>query len=89
MYVLTSIANLAMEQEIIRPFPGIKPIERLSIFADDVAFFIRLTTTDLEATQQIFGLFGEASGLKVNYVKSMAITICATDEEKLYVASNL
>jgi len=40
--------------------------QRLSLYADDVALFIRPTEEDLQLTKDILRCFGEASGLQTN-----------------------
>ena len=39
---------------------------RISIYADDVALFLRPEAGDISTTMDILNLFGEASGLKTN-----------------------
>jgi len=39
---------------------------RVSIYADDVALFLRLEAGDISTTLDILNLFGEASRLKTN-----------------------
>ena len=56
--------------------------KRLSLYADDVVMFIRSSWTDLWFVQEALRLFGEASGLKVNFTKSAAIMIRSNEEEE-------
>jgi hypothetical protein len=48
---------------------------RVSIYADDVAMFIKPDPQELEAVQQILNTFGQASGLLTNLRKSSCIPI--------------
>jgi hypothetical protein len=43
---------------------------RISLYADDVALFIRPMQQDLQITQQILTIFTEASCLKINLEKT-------------------
>ena len=55
------------------------------LVVDDVVLFIKPTRSDLEFVKEALRLFGPASGLKVNYVKSSAILIRGDEggEERL------
>lgn len=60
--------------------PGRTSLQRLSIYADDVVLFIRPLRMDLifAGELRIFGqaeIFGQASALDVNFIKSWAILI--------------
>lgn len=61
------------------------PFQRLSVYADDVILFIKPTVADLSFTTMALQMFGEASGLHVNFPKSSAIMIHAdeTDTERV------
>jgi hypothetical protein len=47
----------------------------VSIYVDDVAIFIRLQVQDLIVIREVLQLFGEASGLRVNYNKTSVVVI--------------
>jgi hypothetical protein len=47
----------------------------LSIYADDVALFVKPSVCDLVTVKELLRCFGNASGLMVNYTKSSAIVI--------------
>lgn len=54
---------------------------RVSMFADDVMIFIKPQDIELRTCSRILELLGEASGLKVNLLKSAAIPIrCSIDD---------
>ncbi|KAE8813339.1 reverse transcriptase [Hordeum vulgare] len=67
MDVLTSIINKAESDGIISAFTGVTALQCLSIYADDVALFIRPSPQDMGVVRNTLHIFGEASGLKVNY----------------------
>ena len=47
----------------------------VSLFTDDVALVVRPVDREIRVALQIFDLFGDASGLRVNYYKSTATLI--------------
>jgi hypothetical protein len=49
--------------------------QRISVYADDVVIFCKPLSIELEATKAILQVFGEASGLRVNYRKTSATLI--------------
>ena len=66
-----------------------RPIQhRISLYADDVAIFLRPAAADINLTLQLLQLFGDASGLKTNVQKSNVLPIqCA--EEDMAIIQNL
>jgi hypothetical protein len=80
MEVLTRLMVKAEEDMIFRSLAGIKPLQRISIFADDVVLFIRPEVNELIATKDILRIFGGASGLKVNYSKTTATLIRGSED---------
>jgi hypothetical protein len=58
---------------------------RLSLFADDIALVVRPSGREVRVALEIFNLFGDASGLKVNYSKSAAtmISCCGLDVDSI------
>ncbi|KAE8781679.1 hypothetical protein D1007_45073 [Hordeum vulgare] len=64
-------------------------MQRLSIYANDVALFIRPSAQDMSFVRNALHIFGEASGLKVNYAKSSAILIRGDEQDQLRVADVL
>jgi hypothetical protein len=81
MQVLSDMVKKAMEEQIFSPLPGINATQRMSAFADDVVLFIRLTAPDLHAVMAILQVFGEASGLHVNFEKTAATVIRGSEKE--------
>jgi hypothetical protein len=80
MEVLTVLMVKGAEYQIFKSLAGIKPLQRISIFADDVVLFIRPEENELLVTQEILRIFGGASGLKVNYSKTTAMLIRGSEE---------
>jgi hypothetical protein len=64
-------------------------LQRISIFVDDVVCFFRPKREEVEAIKAILKLFGEASGLKVNYRKTTSTIIRGSEEDELRVAAIL
>lgn len=89
MDVLTTIISKGESEGVLSSLPGCALLQRLSIFADDVVLFIKPTVQDLDFVREAFHIFGNASGLHINYSKSSAILIRSDDSEKLRVASAL
>jgi hypothetical protein len=56
-------------------------LHRVSIYADDVALFIRPQQEDIAITMDILQLFGVASGLKTNLQKSNVFPIRCGENE--------
>jgi hypothetical protein len=75
MEVVTRIVGRATAEGLLSPIGNCTATQRLSIFADDVVLFVAPTVQDLIAVKQILSIFGEASGLKVNYRKTSATMI--------------
>ena len=75
MDVLAAIFNSAEEKDLFSPLVDFGVKFRLSLFADDVALVLRPVDREIRVALQIFDLFGDASGLRVNYAKSAATLI--------------
>jgi len=63
--------------------------QRLSLYADDVALFIRPEDEDLLLTKSLLQIFGEASGLQTNLHKSCVIPIQCDDSIEEIVSNSL
>ena len=73
MDVLNSLFTKAESEGLLQPLHSIG--RRLSLYADDVALFIRPEPEDLQLTKSLLQIFGEASGLQTNLQKSCVIPI--------------
>ena len=82
MDALTTIIGKALEQRVLSAYRGISTWQRVSIYVDDVALSVHPTITDLSFIKHALDMFGEASGLKVNYLKSTATLIHGDQEDK-------
>lgn len=63
MDMLTAVIDKATREGVLSSFSGIRAMQRLSIFADDVALFIRPSTSDLACVREVLNIFGHAMGL--------------------------
>jgi hypothetical protein len=75
MDVLNLMVGRAVEAGLLQPLSTRSIQHRVSLYADDVALFIKPTTVDLVLVRNILRLFGEASGLQTNIQKSSIIPI--------------
>jgi hypothetical protein len=82
-------ANFRVRDQLLSDLANISPIQRISIFADDVVCFFRPERAELEAIKQILHIFGAASGLKANYSKTTATVIRGSEEEVQCIKSVL
>ncbi|KAM0834610.1 hypothetical protein ACQ4PT_063479 [Festuca glaucescens] len=89
MEVATCLIRKAVEEELFSPIGNCTPEQRLSIYADDVVLFVKPNSMDLMAVREILGIFGEASGLRVNYLKTSATMIRGTILDKEAVGQAL
>jgi hypothetical protein len=88
MGVLCHMVKKAAEDDRLQPLsPDVQ--HRISLCADDVVIFLRLTATDLEIMLGILELFGEASGLKTNMHNSSVLPIQCLDEDKAVIQEQL
>jgi hypothetical protein len=82
MEVITAIMAKAVEAQLLRDLARITPLQRLSLFADDVVCFFRPDREEIHAIKEILNIFGVALGLKVNYRKTTATLIRGSEEDK-------
>jgi len=67
MDVLNILFTKAEGLGLLQPFTRGNNGQRISLYADDVALFIRPTEDEMNLTTQILEVFGEASGLRTNF----------------------
>jgi hypothetical protein len=89
MEVLTVIMIKAQELQILSNLASVSPLQRVSVYADDVVLFLSPLQTELLAVKTILQAFGGASGLKVNYLKTSATLIRGSAEEEQRVKDML
>jgi hypothetical protein len=75
MDVLNSLFCKAGELGLLQPLAQRNHGQRVSLYADDVALFIKPVEEDMILTREILQTFREASGLKTNFQKSCVIPI--------------
>lgn len=81
MDVLNWLVTRASEAGLLQPLSS-RPIQhRISLYADDVAIFLRPAAADINLTLQLLQLFGDASGLKTNVQKSNVLPIQCAEED--------
>ena len=89
MEVLTVIITRAAEEQLLARLPAISAIQRMSAFADDVVLFCKPIASDLLAIREILGVFGGASGLRMNFQNTTATLIRGTTEDEARVGDVL
>jgi hypothetical protein len=89
MEALMLLILRAVKEQLLPTLVGCSPLQRLSIYADDVVLFVRPTPSDLVAVGDILSVFGNASGLKVNFAKSSATVIRGGELEEQRTADIL
>lgn len=89
MDVLCYMVKKASEEEILQPLARRALQHRISLYADDVVIFLRLSANDIGITLDLLRLFGEASGLKTNIQKSNVLPIQCIDEDKETIQEHL
>jgi hypothetical protein len=89
MEVLTALVAWATQQNLLGSIGGCDPKQRISIYADDVVLFLKPTTEDLVAVRELLRMFGDASGLHINYQKSTATLIKSSNQDTQLVSDLL
>jgi len=89
MDVLNSLFAKAGELELLTPLVQCNPIQMISLYAHDVALFIRPTEPEINLTMEILAKSGEASGLQTNLQKSCVIPIRCEESELETVTTTL
>jgi hypothetical protein len=79
----------AVDLGILRQLHPTKAIPSISLYADDLVLFCNAHTDDVNTVRAILGVFGQASGLHVNYSKSTATLIRCNFEEAEPVVQRL
>ena len=64
-------------------------MQRVSIYADDVVIFARPQVLDLTTIRELLAIFGEASGLHINYRKSTTTLIREEEGDTQVVMNHL
>lgn len=77
--IMVKAADLGV---VVSSFTGFTAVQSVSIYADDVALFVRPTEVDLRFVTMALKAFGDASGLRVNYHKSSVVLIHGDELDK-------
>ena len=79
LFPYTTLFRSAEAKNLFSPLVDFGVKFRLSLFADDVALVVKPVEREIRVAMQIFELFGDASGLRVNYLKS-AVTLIRCEQ---------
>ncbi|KAM0911464.1 hypothetical protein ACQ4PT_013479 [Festuca glaucescens] len=82
MEILSVMVIKVVHAGLFESLASISPIQRISVYADDVVLFLKPEMRELLAVRDILSLFGEASGLHVNFGKTTTTLIRGTLEEE-------
>jgi hypothetical protein len=85
MQVFHSLIDIAAHLGLLADLP----VSRGSLYADNVMIIHQPTQQDCETILELLWLFGEATGLHTNILKSTAIPIQCSDQERQLIAQNL
>jgi hypothetical protein len=85
MEVLPALFIKANDKCLLLIFPRVSTKQRVSLYAEDVAIFLKPTVLELVTDREVISAFGTASGLRVNYLKSSAIVIRGDHHDELLV----
>jgi hypothetical protein len=89
MEAVTLLFCQAAARGLLSPIGRCSQVQRLSIFADDVVVFVKPTVRDLVTVRELLKIFGDASGLRVNYNKTAATLIRGAEVERELVSTIL
>lgn len=89
MDVLNSVFTKVAEFGLLQALAGGNIRQQISLYADDVALFIRPTQEEMSLTTNILEAFGEASGLRTNFQKSCAIPIRCEHSEVAEITASM
>jgi hypothetical protein len=88
MDVLSRLVEKASSEGYLQPLSSWQLRHRISLYADDVALFLRPDAAYITLVLHLLRLFGKASGLHTNVQKSNALPIHC-DDQTLAVAKEL
>jgi hypothetical protein len=89
MEVLSAAVVKLSELNLLETIRGCNPVQRISLYADDVVVFLKPRMSDLIVMREMLQIFGGASGLRVNYAKSSATLIHGDEHDSARVAEVL
>ena len=89
METITLLILKATKHNLLQPIGNATPIQRISIYADDVVIFVKPEIQDLVAIKEILNVFGRVSGLNINFQKTSATLIRVDEVHKEMVSTIL
>jgi hypothetical protein len=81
MDALNLLISKAAEAGLLQPLSSRSIHHRVSLYADDVVLFLRLSESDIALTLRILHLFKNVAGLKTNIQKNSVVSIQCGDDE--------
>ena len=87
--VLNSMLLRAVELGLLHRLTTRHAASSISLYADDVVLFIKPTLADLSFVVEALSIFGEASGLKVNFQKYNLLPINLSNQDTQSMANLL
>jgi hypothetical protein len=87
--VLGRLILRAAELRILQQLHPWRTVLSISLYADDVILFCHPSREDVSAAKGILELFGQASGLRINYTKSTTSLIRCEEEEVTHAVQHL
>ena len=81
MDVLTAIFRKAEEAGLFASLHDRGIHHRLSLYANDAILLLRPSMAEMDAAKQLLECFGEATGLRCNFLKSSISTIRCQEED--------
>ncbi|KAM0856911.1 hypothetical protein ACQ4PT_048819 [Festuca glaucescens] len=89
MEVFHHLVDIAARLSLLSNLQGSKGACRTSLYADDTVVFLKPTQQDCETIRELLRLFGEATGLHTNIMKSSATPIRCSDQQRDLVTQHL
>jgi hypothetical protein len=84
-----AIGGQTSTEGLLQPLSHRVSGQRLSLYADEVALFIKPVEEELHVTKEIHNIFGSASGLQTNLHKSSIIPIRCEEASMAAIMDNL
>jgi hypothetical protein len=81
METLNALFQKPEDGHLLQPLATRQIKHRVSLYVDGLVLFIAPVAADLSLTNEIFQLFGEASGLRCNYIKCQIAPIRCSEEQ--------
>jgi hypothetical protein len=89
MEIFHLIVDFAARLGLLSALPGSRGACRTSLYADDTVVFIKPSISDCATFRDLLQIFGSATGLHTNFLKSSATPIRCSAEERQIIAQHL